>query len=100
VTRAILPSGLPTMKRFVDEGAFVFIKGRRDRELAKAVSEIGSYATGIQGDVSNLTDLDRLFAQIKQEKGRLEALFASGANVDRDNRWRIKSCLGQLGLLR
>ena len=65
----------------MDEGAFVFITGRRDRELAKAVSEIGSYATGIQGDVSNLTDLDRLFAQIKQEKGRLEVLFANAGTA-------------------
>ena len=67
--------GLATAKRFVDEGAFVFITGRRNRELSIAVSEIGSHATGIRGDVSNLTDLDRLFAQIKQEKGRLEVLF-------------------------
>ena len=73
--------GLATAKRFVDEGAFVFITGRRDRELATAVSEIGSYATGIQGDVSNLTDLDRLFAQIKQEKGRLEVLFANAGTA-------------------
>jgi NAD(P)-dependent dehydrogenase (short-subunit alcohol dehydrogenase family) len=65
----------------VDEGAFVFVTGRRNRELATAVSEIGSHATGIQGDVSNLTDLDRLFAQIKQEKGRLEVLFANAGTA-------------------
>jgi NAD(P)-dependent dehydrogenase (short-subunit alcohol dehydrogenase family) len=73
--------GLATAKRFVDEGAFVFVTGRRNRELATAVSEIGSHATGIQGDVSNLTDLDRLFAQIKQEKGRLEVRFANAGTA-------------------
>jgi NAD(P)-dependent dehydrogenase (short-subunit alcohol dehydrogenase family) len=69
--------GLATAKRFVDEGAYVFITGRRDRELAAAVEEIGRNVTGIQGDVSNLGDLDRLFAQIKREKGRLDIVFAN-----------------------
>ncbi len=63
--------GLATAKQFVNEGAYVFTTGRRDPELARAVKEIGSNVTGVQGDVSNLGDLDRLFAQIKQEKGRL-----------------------------
>jgi NAD(P)-dependent dehydrogenase (short-subunit alcohol dehydrogenase family) len=56
--------GLATAKRFVKEGAHVFITGRRDAELAAAAREIGNDVTGVQGDVSNLVDLDRLFAQI------------------------------------
>jgi NAD(P)-dependent dehydrogenase (short-subunit alcohol dehydrogenase family) len=69
--------GLATAKRFVNEGAYVFINGRREAELATAVKEIGSNVTGVQGDVSNLGDLDRLFAQIKREKGRLDVVFAN-----------------------
>jgi NAD(P)-dependent dehydrogenase (short-subunit alcohol dehydrogenase family) len=69
--------GLATAKQFVNEGAHVFITGRRDPELAAAVKEIGRNVTGVQGDVSNLGDLDRLFAQIKREKGRLDIVFAN-----------------------
>src|SRR2546429_8142833 len=69
--------GLPTAKRFVNEGAYVSITGRRKPELDAAVNEIGENVTGVQGDVSNLTDLDRLFAQIKQEKGKLDIVFAN-----------------------
>ena len=69
--------GLATATEFVNEGAYVFITGRRDVELATAVKEIGRNLTGIQGDVSNLGDLDRLFAQIKREKGKLDIVFAN-----------------------
>jgi NAD(P)-dependent dehydrogenase (short-subunit alcohol dehydrogenase family) len=69
--------GLATAKRFVNEGAYVFITGRRESELARAVNEIGRNVTGVQGDASNLGDLDRLFAQIKQEKGKLDIVFAN-----------------------
>jgi NAD(P)-dependent dehydrogenase (short-subunit alcohol dehydrogenase family) len=69
--------GLATAKRFVIEGAYVFITGRREPELAAAVKEIGRNVTGVQGDVSNLGDLDRLFAQIKREKGKLDIVFAN-----------------------
>jgi NAD(P)-dependent dehydrogenase (short-subunit alcohol dehydrogenase family) len=69
--------GLATAKEFVKEGAYVFITGRRDSELAAAATEIGRNVTGVRGDVSNLRDLDRLFAQIKQEKGRLDIVFAN-----------------------
>jgi NAD(P)-dependent dehydrogenase (short-subunit alcohol dehydrogenase family) len=69
--------GLATAKQFVNEGAYVFITGRRDPELAAAVTEIGINVTGVQGDVSNLGDLDRLFAQIEQEKGKLDIVFAN-----------------------
>jgi NAD(P)-dependent dehydrogenase (short-subunit alcohol dehydrogenase family) len=61
----------------VNEGAYVFITGRRHPELAAAVKEIGRNVTGVQGDVSNLGDLDRLFAQIKREKGKLDIVFAN-----------------------
>ncbi len=69
--------GLATAKQFVHEGAYVFITGRREAELAAAVKEIGRNVTGVQGDVSNLGDLDRLFAQIKREKGKLDVVFAN-----------------------
>src|SRR3982074_3712492 len=66
--------GLATAKRFVSEGAYVFVTGRRGSELAAAAKEIGRNVTGVQGDVSNLGDLDRLFAQIEQEKGGLDVV--------------------------
>src|SRR3982074_2137787 len=69
--------GLATAKQFVNEGAYVFITGRRDPELAAATKEIGRNVTGVQGDVSNLGDLDRLFAHIKREKGKLDIVFAN-----------------------
>src|SRR5258707_1514528 len=69
--------GLATAKRFVNEGAYVFVTGRRDAELAAAAKEIGRNVTGVPGDVSNLADLDRLFAQIKREKGKLDIVFAN-----------------------
>src|SRR5437870_5315628 len=69
--------GLATAKQFVNEGAYVFITGRREAELAAAVKEIGRHVTGVQGDVSHLGDLGRLFDQIKREKGRLDIVFAN-----------------------
>jgi len=69
--------GLATAKRFVAEGAYTFITGRRNTELAAAVKDIGKNVTGVQGDVSNLADLDRLYAQIKREKGKLHVVFAN-----------------------
>jgi NAD(P)-dependent dehydrogenase (short-subunit alcohol dehydrogenase family) len=69
--------GLATAKRFVNEGAYVFITGRREPELAAAVKEIGKNVTGIRGDASNLDDLDRLFAQIMRDKGKLDIVFAN-----------------------
>src|SRR6267143_2725309 len=69
--------GLAAAKQFVNEGAYVFITGRRDPELAAAVREIGRNVTGVQGDVSNLGDLDRLFAQIKRQKDKLDIVFAN-----------------------
>src|SRR5215475_2874079 len=69
--------GLATARRFVAEGAHVFVTGCRQAELDEAVRQIGKHATGVQGDVSNLADLDRLFAAVKQQQGRLDVLFAN-----------------------
>ena len=69
--------GLATAKRLVSDGAHVFITGRRQNELDGAVSQIGKNVTGIQGDVSNLADLDRLYTKVKDQKGRLDILFAN-----------------------
>lgn len=69
--------GFATAKRFASEGAYVFITGRRQTELDAAAIELGGNATAVRGDVANLADLDRLFDTIKQEKGRLEVLFAN-----------------------
>ena len=73
--------GLATAKQFVHEGAYVFITGRRGAELAAAVKEIGRNVTAVQGDVSNVADVERLFAQIKQEKGKLDIVFANAGVV-------------------
>jgi NAD(P)-dependent dehydrogenase (short-subunit alcohol dehydrogenase family) len=73
--------GLATAKQFVHEGAYVFITGRRGAELAAAVKEIGRNVTGVQGDVSNVADVERLFAQINQEKGKLDIVFANAGIV-------------------
>jgi NAD(P)-dependent dehydrogenase (short-subunit alcohol dehydrogenase family) len=69
--------GRATAKRFVSEGAYVFITGRTQTKLDAAVKEIGSNVTAIQGDGANLKDLDRLFALIKKEKGKLDIVFAN-----------------------
>src|SRR6267154_276605 len=69
--------GFATAKQFVNEGAYVFITGRREPELTAAVKKIERNVTSIQGDASNIGDLDRLFAQIKREKGRLDIVFAN-----------------------
>ena len=69
--------GLATAKQFVNEGAYVFVTGRREAELAAAKKQIGKNVTAIQGDVSNLDDLDRLFTQIKKEKGKIDIVFAN-----------------------
>jgi NAD(P)-dependent dehydrogenase (short-subunit alcohol dehydrogenase family) len=69
--------GLETARLFVSEGANVIITGRRQKDLDDAVKSIGGSITGIQGDVSNLADLDRLFASIKQSHGHLDVVFAN-----------------------
>jgi NAD(P)-dependent dehydrogenase (short-subunit alcohol dehydrogenase family) len=74
--------GLATARRFAEEGAHVFITGRRQNELDAAVRQIGKQATGVQGDVSNLADLDRLYATVKREKGRIDVVFANAGAGD------------------
>src|SRR6201993_18246 len=69
--------GLAAANALAREGAQVYITGRREPELRTAVQQIGGNATGVRGDVSNADDLDRLFTQIKNEKGRLDILFAN-----------------------
>ena len=77
ITGASSGIGLATARRFVSEGAYVFMTGRRDAELVAAVKEVGKNVAGVKGDVANLGDLDRLFAEIKREKGKLDIVFAN-----------------------
>ena len=74
--------GLATAKRFVKEGAYVFITGRRQAELDKAVSLIGKNVTAVQGDVSKLDDLDHLYEVVQKAKGHVDVVFANAAIVD------------------
>ncbi len=77
VTGANSGIGFATAKRFVAEGAYVYITGRRDAELARAAAAIARNVTAVPGDVSKPADLDRLFAQIQRDKGRLDIVFAN-----------------------
>jgi len=74
--------GLATARRFAAEGAHVFITGRRQAELDAAVKQIGNQATGIQGDVGSLRDLDRLYAEVKRLQGRIDILFANAGSAE------------------
>jgi NAD(P)-dependent dehydrogenase (short-subunit alcohol dehydrogenase family) len=78
--------GLATAKLFVKEGAHVYITGRRKAELDAAVKEIGSNVTAVQGDVAKLTDIDRLYALVKEKHGKVDVVFANaggwGAGAD------------------
>ena len=74
--------GLATAKRFVEEGASVFIAGRRQAELDKAVAEIGSNVTGVKTDISKLDDLDRLYETVAK-KGKIDVIFAGAAFVEK-----------------
>ena len=69
--------GLATAQLFVCEGAYVFITGRRQSELDAAVQQIGKNVTGVHGDASNLSDLDRLYSVVKEQKGHIDILFAN-----------------------
>jgi NAD(P)-dependent dehydrogenase (short-subunit alcohol dehydrogenase family) len=77
ITAGTSGMALATAKRFAEEGAHVFITGRRQDALDRAVAGIGRNVTGVQGDASNLADLDRLYSVVKKEKGRVDVLFAS-----------------------
>jgi NAD(P)-dependent dehydrogenase (short-subunit alcohol dehydrogenase family) len=77
ITAATSGMALATAKLFLEEGAYVFITGRRKDALDAAVKAIGRNVTGVQGDASNLADLDRLYEAVKNEKGKIDILFAS-----------------------
>ncbi len=77
ITAATSGMALATAKLFVEEGAYVFITGRRHDKLDEAVKSIGRNVTGVQGDAANLADLDRLYERVKREKGKIDILFAS-----------------------
>jgi len=74
--------GLATARRFADEGAHVFITGRRQAELDAAVKLIGKQATGVRGDVGSLSDLDSLYAEVKRQQGRIDILFANAGTAE------------------
>jgi NAD(P)-dependent dehydrogenase (short-subunit alcohol dehydrogenase family) len=76
--------GLASARRFATEGAQVFITGRRQAEIERAVAEIGAAATGIQADSTRMDDLNRLYARVKADAGRIDVLFANaggGSNL-------------------
>jgi NAD(P)-dependent dehydrogenase (short-subunit alcohol dehydrogenase family) len=82
ITAATSGMALATAKLFVEEGAYVFITGRRQKQLDDAVRAIGRNVTGVQGDAGNLADLDRLYSVVKREKGRIDVLFASAGYAE------------------
>src|ERR1700759_2423654 len=85
ITGATTGLALAGAKLFVDEGAHVFISGRRTDALEEAVAQIGRNVTAVQGDSANLDDLDRLFDTVKQDKGAIDVLWAS-AGVGKQNK--------------
>jgi NAD(P)-dependent dehydrogenase (short-subunit alcohol dehydrogenase family) len=78
---------LASAKRFVEEGAYVFITGRRQEALDEAVKLIGRNVTGVRGDAANLDDLDRRFDTVKREKGKIDVLFASAVARAKPSNW-------------
>ena len=74
--------GLATARRFAEEGAHIFITGRRQAELDAAVKLIGKQATGVRGDVASLSDLDSLYAEVKRQQGRIDILFANAGSAE------------------
>jgi NAD(P)-dependent dehydrogenase (short-subunit alcohol dehydrogenase family) len=82
ITAATSGMALATARLFVEEGAYVFITGRRQAQLDAAVKEIGKNVTGVQADSGNLADLDRLYATVKAQKGNVDIVFASAGTGD------------------
>ena len=85
ITGATSGMALGTAKLFVEEGAYVFVTGRSQEKLDKAVKDIGKNVTGVQGNAGNLSDLDRLFEIVKKEKGRIDIIFASAGVGELNN---------------
>ena len=85
ITGATSGMALATAKLFVEEGAYVFVTGRSQEKLDKAVKDIGKNVTGVQGNAGNLSDLDRLFEIVKKEKGRIDIIFASAGVGELNN---------------
>ena len=83
ITGANSGIGLASARRFASEGGRVFMTGRRQAELDEAVAEVGYGARGIQGDVANLGDLDRLYEVVRDEAGRIDVLFANAGGGER-----------------
>jgi NAD(P)-dependent dehydrogenase (short-subunit alcohol dehydrogenase family) len=81
ITGATSGIGLATAKRFVSEGAYVFITGLYQKEVDEAISEIGKNVDGIQSDVSNLADIDKIYDVVKDEKGHIDILFANAGII-------------------
>jgi len=77
ITGATSGMALAAAKLFVEEGAYVFITGRRQEQLDSAVKHVGKNVTGVRGDTGNLSDLDRLYETVKTDKGRIDVLYAS-----------------------
>jgi NAD(P)-dependent dehydrogenase (short-subunit alcohol dehydrogenase family) len=73
--------GLGAAKRFIEEGAFVYIFGRRQDALDKALADLGPNARAVQGSVTEIADLDRLYAQVKAERGTLDIVFANAGTA-------------------
>lgn len=82
ITGASTGIGLATAQRFVSEGAYVYITGRRQSELDAAVQQIGHHVTGVQGDVSNLADLDRLYTTVQQQHDHIDVVFANAGLIE------------------
>jgi NAD(P)-dependent dehydrogenase (short-subunit alcohol dehydrogenase family) len=82
ITGATSGIGLATAKRFVTEGAYVFITGLYQKEIDEAISEIGKNVSGIQSDVSNLADLDKMYDIVKDQKGHIDILFANAGIIE------------------
>ena len=82
VTGANSGIGLASAKRFAREGARVFMTGRRQAELDRAVAEVGPMARGVQGDVAVLADLDRLYGTVREEAGRIDVLLANAGMAE------------------
>lgn len=74
--------GLATAQAFIKEGAYVYITGRRRDELDKALALLGSQGAAVQGDIADLDDLDRLYAKVRSEKGRVDVIVANAAYVE------------------